>query len=105
MNYTNLVLLGLGVFGVLIHNLIKIDSINRQSEGHFNFKKFLTIEWPSILISLSVVCVCLIAKHEVKQLEEVGKWLGLAFVTIGYTAQSIVYKYLGTAEKKIKGDA
>jgi hypothetical protein len=105
MNYTNLVLFGLGLFGVLIHNLIKVDSINRQSEGHFDFKKFISIEWPSIGISLSVVCVCLIAKHEIKQLEEVGNWLGLAFVTIGYTAQSIVYRYLGTAEKKIKGDA
>lgn len=104
MNYTNLILLGLGVFGILIHNLIKVDTINRQSDGNFDFKKFIKVEWPSILISLSVVCVCLIAKHEVQQLEEVGKWLGLAFVTIGYTAQSIVYRYLGTAEKKIKGD-
>lgn len=105
MNYTNLVLFALGLFGILIHNLIKVDTLNRQSEGHFDFKKFISLEWPSIAISFSVVGVCLIAKHEVKQLEEVGKWLGLAFVTIGYTAQSIVYKYLGTAEKKIKGDA
>lgn len=105
MTYTNLVLFALGVFGVLIHNLIKVDTINRQSEGNFNFKKFIGLEWPSIATSLSVVGVCLIAKHEVQQLEEVGNWLGLAFVTIGYTAQSIVYRYLGTAEKKIKGDA
>lgn len=103
--YTNLILFALGLFGVLIHNLIKVETINRQSEGHFDFKKFISIEWPSIAISLSVVCVCLIAKHEIQQLEEVGNWLGLAFVTIGYTSQSIVYRYLGTAEKKIKGDA
>jgi len=57
MNYTNLVLFALGLFGILIHNLIKVETINRQSEGHFNFKKFLSLEWPSIAISFSVVSV------------------------------------------------
>lgn len=104
MTYTNYVLLGLGLFGILIHNLIKIDSINRTTAGNFKFKQFMRLEWPSIFISVCVVIVCLIAKHEVKRLEAVGEWLGLSFVAIGYMAQSIVYKFLGKAEKKLKED-
>lgn len=102
MNYTNYILLALGLFGILIHNLIKIETLNRASDGEVNWKKFFKLEWPSISISVCVVIVCLIAKHEVKKLEAVGEWLGLSFVAIGYMAQSIVYKFLAKTEKKLK---
>lgn len=104
MTYTNYILLALGLFGILIHNLIKIEGLNRATEGEINFKKFFRLEWPSIAISVCVVVVCLIAKHEVKQLEAVGEWLGLSFVAIGYMAQSIVYKFLAKTEKKLKDE-
>lgn len=101
MNYTNYILLALGFFGILIHNLIKIESLNRANDGEMKWRRFFKLEWPSIALSVCVVVVCLIAKHEVKKLEAVSEWLGLSFVAIGYMAQSIVYKYLGKAEKKL----
>jgi len=104
MEYTNLILFGLGVFGIMIHNLIKVDSINRQTAGEFKLWPFIKLEWPSIAISFCVVIVALIAKNEIKQLDAVGGWLGLSFVTIGYMAQSIVYKVMGKAQKIIDNE-
>ena len=101
MEYTNFILLILGFFGIFIHNLIKIDGINRQTNGNFAFKTFFKIEWTSLLISVCVVVVCLIAKNEIKQLNGVSNWLGLSFVAIGYMAQSIVYSFMGKAQKII----
>lgn len=101
MHYTNYILFALGLLGILIHNLIKIESINRASTGNFNAKMFFRLEWPSITISICVVVVCLLVKHEIKKLEAVGEWLGLSFVAFGYMAQSIVYKFLSKVEKNI----
>ena len=98
MDYTQLTLFGMGMLGILTHNLIKMDSINRKSKGELNFTHYLRIERFSILISVCVVGIALVAKHEIKQLESVGKILGLAFVAIGYMAQSILVSYMGRAE-------
>ena len=47
---------------------------------------------------MCVVTVCLIVRTEVKQLESVGNWLGLAFVAIGYMAQSMVVSFSSKAQ-------
>lgn len=104
MNYTVLTLAGLGLFGIIIHNLIKLNDINRQSEGNINILKYWRIERFSIILSICVVIVGLIVRSEVKQLESVGKWLGLAFVAIGYMAQSVVVSFMGKAQKIIGSD-
>src|SRR5438552_11501059 len=101
MNYTNAVLLALGLLGIVIHNLVKMDELNRKQSGEFNFWPYIKVEKFSILLSFCVLVVCIIAKQEVKQLENVGKWLGLAFVAIGYMAQSIIVKYAGKADSYI----
>lgn len=54
------------------------------------------------MISVSVIGIALLAKHEITQLENVGNWLGLSFVAIGYMAQSIVVAFMGKAEKFIE---
>lgn len=105
MDYSNFILFGCGLLGVLIHNLVKINQINRAENGNFKFWPFVKLEWPSILLSLCVIGVCLIAKHEVKQLEQVANWLALFFVFTGYASQSLVYAVLGKAEKKLLDDA
>lgn len=99
MEYTNLILLLLGVTGITLHNLIKLNDINRANDGNVNLLKYWKLERFSILISIIVVCGALVAKSEIKQLEQVSKWLGLSFVAIGYMAQSIVVKFMGKAQK------
>lgn len=94
----------LGVFGILIQVLLKIQTVNRRTKGNFKLMPFLRLEWPSIFISLCLVVVCLIARYEVVQLKQVGNYLGLAFVAIGYMSQSIIYHFFGKAEKRFKSD-
>lgn len=102
MDYTVLTLGGLGLLGILIHNLVKLNNINRASDGNINLWKYLRVEIFSILISVCVVVVALIAHNEVRQLQQVGSWLGLSFVAIGYMAQSIVVSFMGKAQKIIE---
>lgn len=99
MEYTNIILGGAGLIGIVLHNLIKLDSINRSNDGHVNFSKYMALERFSILISLFVVAACVMASHEIKQLQIAGNYLALGFVAIGYLAQSILVKYMGKAQK------
>lgn len=102
MNYTHLVLFGLGLLGILLHNLMKMDEINKKSEGNINLAKYWAIERFAVAVSVIVVVVCVMISQEIKQLHDIGNWLGLAFVSIGYMAQSIVIKVRGKAEKLIQ---
>jgi len=101
MNYTNLTLFGLGVLGVLLHNLVELNKLNKNSKGNLNLKQYLKIERFSIAISLIVCFVALLVKSEITQLEQVGKWLGLAFMAIGYMGQSLLIWFMGKANKVI----
>ena len=101
MNYTNLALFGLGILGIVLHNLVQLNKINRSQNGNINIIQYLKLEVFSILINIVAIICALIAKHEVAQLEQAGKWLGLSFITIGYAGQSILVFLMGKAEKKI----
>ena len=98
MNYRLITLALLGLFGIFIHNLKNLNALNKKSDGELNLGKYLKLEIYAILLSICVVEVALIAQQEIKQLEAVGKWLGLSFVAIGYMAQSIVISFAGRAE-------
>ena len=102
MEYTPLVLAALGLGGILLHNLMKMDEINKKMGGKFSLHEYLAIERFSIILSAVLVGVCVTISQEVKQLEAVGKWLGLAFVAIGYMSQSIILKFSSKAEDKLK---
>ena len=95
--YNDLILFAFGVGGILIHNLTKIYELKRA--GTFVGVKYFAMEWPAIAISLILVVLAIFGKREVSQLEQAGKWLGFAFVTIGYMGQSLLVKYMGKAEK------
>jgi len=95
---------GLGVLGVLLHNLIEMNKINRAASGNLNLGQYLKLERFSIIISIIVVCVAVIIKHEIQQLEQVGKWLGLAFIAIGYMGQSLLVFTMGKASKVIDNE-
>lgn len=101
MNYTNLTLFGLGALGVLLHNLVELNKLNRASKGNLKIMQYLKLEVYSIIISLVVVVGCIIAKSEIAQLEHVGKLLGLGFIAIGYLGQSLLIFGMGKANKVI----
>lgn len=99
MEYTPMIMAALGMVGVLLHNFVKMDSLNRQGKGKFSFGEYAKVELFSILISVIVVCTCAYLSHEIDELERAGKYLGLGFVTIGYFAQSILAKFTNRAQK------
>jgi len=104
MNYTNLTLIALGLLGILLHNLVELNKLNRSAKGNLNIKQYLKLESFSIAISFVVIIVALLIKHEITQLEAAGKWLGLAFMTIGYMGQSLLIFVMGKANKVIDKD-
>ncbi len=99
MTYTNVTLAVFGVAGILLHNLIKLNDINRANDGKVNLGKYLQLERFTLLISGIVIAIAVVARNEITQLEQVGKWLGLGFLAFGYMAQSIVVKLMGRAQK------
>jgi hypothetical protein len=100
MNYNDITLLGLGLAGVLLHCLIKIGKLKKTNS--FKATKYFSSEWVTMAISGIVVAIAIACKHEVMQLEQAGKWLGLAFVAIGYMGQSILVTVMGKAENILK---
>lgn len=101
MGYSNLMLAAFGIGGVFLHNLIKLNDLNKKLDGNINLGKYLMLERFAIIISLCVVAIAILAKTEIKQLEAVANWLGLAFVSIGYMAQSIVVAVMGRSQKYV----
>lgn len=102
MNYTPVILCLLGLAGVLLHNLVKLDTINRKAKGKVNFAQYIALEKFTILISLIIVVVgAFFLQHEMAQLEAVAKYLGFGFLTLGYFAQSVLVKLMGGANKYI----
>ena len=87
-----------GCFGILVHNLIKLNTINKKQKGNTNLTDYWNLERFAIMISVCVVVVALISQHEIKQIPKVGSFMILLFFTIGYMAQSIVVSYMGRAE-------
>lgn len=105
MNYTSLVLAIAGLVGVILHNLVKINTINQDpTKGNFNISTYWKKEWASIAISGIVVLVAAYFQAEIKQLEQAGKWLGLGFVALGYMAQSVLVSFMGKANKVLGTD-
>ncbi len=80
MGSTPLILCAMGVLGVLLQSLVKMDSLNRQSNGNFKLMPYLKLERFSIIISLIVVLCSTIASQEIKQLNVAGNYLALGFV-------------------------
>ena len=104
MSYTTLILFAVGCVGVLLHNLVKIDEINKNPKlGNFNLGTYWGREWASVLISVIFVAVCAFLQEEIKQLHEAGNWLGFGFLALGYMAQSVLIKLMGKAQKAIDG--
>lgn len=104
MNYTPLLLLALGMLGVLLHNLVELNKLNKASPATFSMKQYFKLERFSIIISVLVVVGSVIITQEIKQLEMVGKMLGLAFVAIGYMGQSLLIFVMGKTNRIVNSE-
>lgn len=100
IEYKDMTLIALGIAGILLHNLVKIYDLKKKGTK-FSFPAYWEMEWPAMIISLIVVFIADVVKHEIKSLEGVGNLLGLGFVALGYMAQSILITFMGKAGAKI----
>jgi hypothetical protein len=102
MTYTPLILFGLGLSGVLFHNLIKLNNINRKNKGIVNYKEYFALERFSIMISILFVGFLIVVKSEIAGVETINKWIGTAFGMAGYLAQSLIVSFTSSTETFIK---
>ncbi|MEZ5016135.1 MAG: hypothetical protein R2800_03730 [Flavipsychrobacter sp.] len=100
--YTLTFLVGMGMIGIILHNLVKLDGINRKAKGEINLLNYWKLERFSIAISILVIVGATLTSHEISQLDFAGKWLGLGYISLGYTAQSMLAKFTKRAENYIK---
>jgi len=99
MNYSPLILFGLGLFGIVIHNLVKLNEINIKQNGNIRILEYLKLERFTIILSICVVLVALLVKDEIMQIKQLSTWVGVSFVSIGYMAQSIIVSIMGKGQK------
>lgn len=109
MNYTTIGLIGLGVLGIILHCLVELNKLNKANKGDYRMatKEYFKLEIFSLLLSLFVVIGSSFLSSEVQSiLEKIGyAWLmGLAYIAIGYSAQSILIFVMGKAAKTINKD-
>ena len=102
MTYTPLILFGLGLFGVLFHNLIKLNSINRKNKGIVNISEYFALERFTIAISICFIGFLIVVKNEFTAVEYINKWIGTCFGLAGYLAQSLIVSFTSTTEAFIK---
>ncbi|HEU4608697.1 MAG TPA: hypothetical protein VFS31_11355 [Chitinophagaceae bacterium] len=101
--YAPAILFILGCIGVLLHNLIKLNQLNRANDGTVNLGKYFALERFTIIISLIVVgSSAFILNHEISQMDKMVKFLGVGYITLGYFAQSILVVTMGRAQKYIE---
>lgn len=101
MNSQDLVLACASVLGVFAHNLVNIQKLNRSSPDGINMRKYVKMEWPTLLLSFTICAACLMAKNEIIQLQIAGNYLILGFFSIGYANQSILFFIFSLINKKI----
>lgn len=105
MTYTPFILCACALLGVISHHLVKLDSLNRQNNGKINFGQYFMIERFTLALSLIVSFgSAFLLNHEIAYyLENLGfiKYFGGMFVFLGYSAQSLLVKFIGRTNKVI----
>ena len=105
MNYTPFALFIIGLVGVLFHNLIELNKLNRAQKGNFSIRDYFKLEIFTILISILMAAVSAYLSADIKQLKVIteseygGLMVGGAFIAIGYMGQSILVAAMGKANK------
>ncbi len=104
MTYNHITLAALGILGMLFHNLKELNTLNKKENGNVNITNYLKLERFSIILNVMIVIACCIISQEIQQLQQVGKWLGLGFIAIGYMGQSLLVFFMDKANKSIGKD-
>jgi mannose/fructose/N-acetylgalactosamine-specific phosphotransferase system component IIC len=102
----NLIYVGIGLLGVLIHTLIKANSLKTRAEKaniKFLIRNYFDKDWISILISVCIVFFWLLIYQEVmnKYLLKYTDLIGTIFGLIGFLGTYILSKILSVSEKRI----
>jgi hypothetical protein len=107
MNYTPIAYFIISVFGVLTHNLVEMNKLNRAQQGNFSLKDYIKMERFSILISLVMAGLSSFASTEIKELDLIKKYNLFAFGSciffflMGFFGQSILIFMTGKANKLV----
>jgi heme/copper-type cytochrome/quinol oxidase subunit 2 len=104
--YTTSFLIMLGLLGMILHCLVELNKLNKANKGNYKMaiKEYFKLEIFSLLIAFFVVIGCSFISSEVQAaLVKIGyEWLmGAAYVSIGYSAQSLLVFVMGKAAKQI----
>ncbi len=100
ITYHHFTLLLLATLGTFIHNLIQLNKINKSSNGNASLTVYWKLERFALILSFTINVMAVMISQEIKQLEQIGNWLGAGFVAIGYMGQSIVISFMGKAADK-----
>ena len=100
----DLILIGLGVLGVLLHNLVQLNKVNHATDGHANLAKYWMLEKYSILIAVLMIVASVIILEELDQVKNFAEWKGTGFIAIGYMGQSLLIWFMGKAGNKVGKD-
>lgn len=105
MTYTPFLLCLCALVGILLHHLVKLDSLNRLNNGKINFIEYLKIERFTLMISLIIAFVSSFLLYQDLHfyLDRLGfiKYFSVGYIVLGYFAQSILVKLMGRAQKVI----
>lgn len=94
-----LLLFVIGLTGVLLHILVELNKLNKSSNCTFSIRKYFQLEIFSILISIIVCVISAFAVDEIKGLQNLGGYIILPYIAIGYMGQSLLIFALGRANK------
>jgi len=111
-----------GFLGIILHSLVKIQTINKKmSSQTFKsvFEAYFQSDFISLLISAFAILTAIFIISEWLHGNETGtpgnigkiveykiaNYIKTTFVVIGYCADSIVYVFFGTVEKKLQKKA
>ena len=98
--YSDITLSLLGVLGIAIHCLVKIQQLKKDGKP-ISLSAYIDAEWATMALSICAITIVLICKREIPELEAAGNYLGLGFVSVGYFGQSILVFLLGRVGKVI----
>lgn len=101
IGYTPLILLLFGMSGILLHNLVKLNKLNKKTKGEIKLSEYWKYERFSVAIAIIMVVLAVISSQEIVSLKLAGNWISGAFIFIGYAGQSLLVSLIGRAENAV----